>query len=164
MSPPGRADIADTGLPLGILLGQFKDEVNGAQILSFNGLSPKCYEIKYQNGAKVEFITKIRGFQLQSELALNAMTPGKFSNFTDSFKRGVFQSAMIPQFRFQRSKVRKLRAEVITKALKNDTYNKRAIVKHSTEDFVINFTLPYGFSKEMLDFYQALDLNLLNEG
>ena len=157
------SQITDTGLPLGCLLGEFKDEVGGAEILSFHGLSPKCYEIKYQNDDKIEFITKIRGFQLQSELALDCMAPGQFSEFTDSFKNNIFKTAMIPQFRFQRSNERKLRAEIITKALKNDTYNKRAIIKHDGEEIVVNFTLPYGFSQEMMTFYRNLDIQLNEE-
>ena len=157
LSPPGMTQIGDTGLPLGNLLGEFKDEMDGSKILSFNALSPKCYEIKFQADKKIEFITKIRGFQLQSELALDVMAPGNFSKFTENFKHNVFQTAMIPQFRFQISNERKLRAEIITKALKNDTYNKRAIVKHEQGDVVVNFTLPYGFSQNMLKFYQNLD-------
>jgi hypothetical protein len=165
LSPQNELQIERTKLPLGTLLGEFKDEVDGATVLSFHGLSPKCYEMKVLThaGDKFEFITKIRGFQLRSEVSLQSMAPGCFSTFTENFKHGVFQTANIPQFRFQISGVRKLRAEIITKALNNDTYNKRAVVKHENSDIVVNFTLPYGFSKNMLAFYRDLDKALFDK-
>ena len=158
-------------LPIGTLLGQFKDEIEGGIIDSFFGLSAKCYEIKYRSlpidgdgddAPKLHYITKIRGFQLKSEESLRAMMPGQFKEFTQNYLQRQISSALIPQFRFLNTETRGLQSTIITKALNNDMYDKRAIVANINDTAICMFTLPYGYSQPMLRHAQKLEQNILN--
>lgn len=197
--------MSDTGLPLGLQLGQYKNEVDGT-IIGFHGLvydnfmwscchaikmfafrvSAKAYNVEFIPNKKkspptenenitleVKNITRMRGFTLSSEASLTCLPAGYFKQMVEDFRNEKFRSTIIPQFRFDASKFRTLQAQIISKTLCNNTFNKRAIIKHcenADEDSgikskfkLVNFTLPFGFDISMQEYYRKKDLLLQQE-
>ena len=135
--------------PFGNAYGQFKHEVEG-EIRQFYSLGPKnyCIATEASNGSTSHMI-KARGFYLKGEAAKAEVNLETFKMFIDQLLNKQKAAVKhVPQFRIScEKKTRRLFSEICVKKFANNTYNKRV---YFTGPKCTPFTLPYGYSQEML--------------
>ena len=137
-------------LPFGNAYGEFKHEVTG-NIKYFYSLGPKNYSMLIENPDGSNYhITKARGFFLKNDLAAKEVNLQTFKHFIEQLLEQEQKVVRhVPQFRIRCEKSsRQLFSELSVKKFANDTYNKRVFF---TGDQYTMFTMPYGYTQNMLD-------------
>ena len=136
-------------VPIGNAYGEWKHEVNG-EILAFHSLGPKnyCLVVREEDGS-LTTSTKARGFFLKDKISSAEVNARSLAALVHSFVvEGEARCKVVPQFNIRiEGKTKQLYSELGLKMFRNNVYNKRVAFTGNMHSV---FTLPFGYSDEML--------------
>ena len=142
-------------LPLGCAYGQFKNELPSQEVLSFNSLGPKIYQMTLQNMLTFskETVSKLKGFYVSSLTGKAVVHDRLFEDFVEKYLANTDAEARLGQWQIKTSKNRQLRSVILQKIIKNSIFSKRVAFRGFHPP--IYETLPYGYSAIMFFNLQA---------
>jgi hypothetical protein len=138
----------DHGLELGSCYGQFKDEMNGQEIIAFSSVGAKNYSIRYisNEDGQIKDMTKLKGFSLNAQAARKFVNAEVMQEFAERLLDGDEDAKKpVPHFNIRR-KLRSMDMQNLyqTKVFSNDICTKRVPVFGCLRNSFIQ-TIPYGY-------------------
>jgi hypothetical protein len=139
----------DIPLDIGTSYFTFKHEIPNATIEAFCSLGSKSYCITYSDiNGQHHNVMKISGFNLTSSVSKNQLPPEKYQSLVFDYLNGKSQTEWLSQEKKSRNKkTRILQSELCFRKLSNNVFDKRISFLLDKKN---SFTLPIGFTKEML--------------
>ena len=122
---------------------EWKSELpQNAEMTSYCALGPKSYSYTYENDDGVHTTMKCKGFSLKRR---EDISHDEMQEMVQKRKEGEITQKTIPQFNLRiEKKSRKIFNSYFFKTLSSDILKKRVLIKGKS------YTMPYGFSEEML--------------
>ena len=135
-------------------IGAFKYELGHDSIKTFYSLGPKNYSITYadkDNSLKTDI--KTRGFYWKNNAKEDKVDSSCYEEFLKALlEENEEKKLLIPQFNIKIDKKNtKLFTNLYYKSFNNNVYSKRVLYKKGKKDECLVYSLPYGFTQQMLD-------------